>query len=157
HITPTHMWRSPMSVDALPEAPPSEGTVVAERSELAPLRQRGLLSWARGRDGAGLSRLIIEPAAGASPALAGRALDQIADAHAAVRSPFVPGVAAHIPGTRLALACDPVTDLEEVMAWVTRGGHGLPYIAGIALNEVLMDAVEAAHQAGQFFGALGFA
>lgn len=147
-----------MYCDAALEAHPSE-TILhgCPGRDRTPLRQRGLLAWARGPDGSGAPRLWIVPAAGAPRDEAGRALDRIAESHAAVRSPFVPSVAVHVPGERVALACDPVTDLEEVMGWLKREGSALAYSAGVALNEVLMDAVEAAHRQGIFFGALCFA
>jgi hypothetical protein len=58
----------------------------------------------------------------------------------------------------IALDCDAILDVEDVLETVSSQGKRLPYAQGIAFNEFLMDAVEAGHAAGfGLNGALCFA
>jgi hypothetical protein len=107
------------------------------------LRRRGAFVW-RGGDGA----LTIE---GPPEAVA-----RIAAAHARIDSPFFAPVLEQAEG-RVVLGCDAATDFEEVVARLERGSKRVPYAVGIALNELLMDGVEAANAAGLCFGALCYA
>ncbi|RZO63669.1 MAG: hypothetical protein EVA89_06655 [Sandaracinaceae bacterium] len=84
-------------------------------------------------------------------------LARIEDAHARITSPHIPPV--EDAGERfLVFACDARGDLEVAADAALASDLRAPYAAAVAFNELLMDAVEAAHAApggAVCFGALG--
>jgi len=80
-------------------------------------------------------------------------LEAVAEAHAAIDSPYVP--AARVVDGGLALdAPGAAATLAEVVAHLAPAKIG--YGASIAFNEFLLDATEAGHRAGYTFGALAW-
>jgi hypothetical protein len=122
-------------------------------TELRALRTRGAVELHAGRD-EGSARLFL--VAAEKTAIA--ALRAIAVAHSAIASPHVPRFCDGSPDEGwIALDCDAVTDVEDVLEVVSSHGQRFPYAQGIAFNEFLMDAVEAGHTAGfGLNGALSF-
>ncbi len=84
-------------------------------------------------------------------------VESIRRAHSAITSPHVATVSrcVHSGGvSHLILDCDAVVDMARVMAWLGAQGEKVTYPVGIALNEIMMDTVEAAHDVSQYLGAL---
>ena len=79
-------------------------------------------------------------------------LDALAEAHACIEHPAIAPVIARSEGT-LVFECDAVSDVATALA---SPGFRVPYPAGIAFNEWLMDALEAGHAAGQVLGGLAY-
>lgn len=78
----------------------------------------------------------------------------VASVRSAHEQMCAPGVASIIEAgpSWLAFDCDGVVDLEDLVGVFDGEGLKVPYPQGIALNEFLMDSVEAGHQAGVSLG-----
>ena len=108
---------------------------------------------ARAPDGAPCAVLL------ADDGVSCEALAEIARAHLRVRSPHVPRVLHFHPSppSFLVFESTAVMDLESLHPLLRAAPTPMPYAAGIAVNELLMDTVEAAHEAGELLSALSWA
>lgn len=109
------------------------------------VRARGAFEvWtARAPDGAPRVVLVAEPAV----------LDRLAEGHARTAGGIVPAVAERGAGF-VALACDAVTDFEDLIDRFAARRSRCPYAQGIALVDALLDALARATDAGVCFGGL---
>ena len=82
------------------------------------------------------------------------ALDDVERAHGAITSPHVPRVVARPSRDELVCDCDAVLGLGDALETLSSRGERVAYGVGIALNEIAMNTVEAAHEAGEHLGAL---
>ncbi|MCA9608045.1 MAG: hypothetical protein KC619_20695 [Myxococcales bacterium] len=113
----------------------------AEWTVIRPLREHGAVTVSIARTDEGRPAVAI-----ASDVEA--VLDEVEKAHRSIASAHVPPLLARTRRAVL-LDCDAIGDLEEIVARAGAEGLRAPYPAGIAFNEMLMDALEAAHTAAE--------